>query len=107
MRTAIGVGSHFFQKAYAVVLNTVGDGDSHSGVILMIARPFYFKRLVVEEKAFRGVVAERTEACSEFFFVNRLSVYRKSDYNVVEIGVIYVPKLWIGYDCGKLYRSVR
>ena len=62
MRGAIGVAAEILQAAYTEILERVRHRDADAGVILMITRAFEFDRLVVQEKTFVGVEADRTEA---------------------------------------------
>ena len=84
----VGVNAHFFKLLDLIVLEIVGESNSHSAKILMDASSTKLYVLAVEEKALIGIKTEASEAHSGVF-----NLVTDRDTEGVKVRLVNIPKL--------------
>src|SRR3989304_4855179 len=94
MGAAVGVGTHLFEPADAVLPERIGHGDAHAGMVLVVAHALEFERLIVQEEALVRVKANRPEATTRDDLVALLAIARDAGSHFVQLWIANRPQLW-------------
>ena len=93
MGRAVGVEAELPEPLETKLDDAIGQGNAHTGMILVIGGALDLEGLPIEEEAALGIVTNRADAEALFESIHELSAGFQLDHGGIQPGLLQGPKL--------------